>query len=81
MDCTNILLGVPFFIGGKATIIPYLGRCEIEKKGQPFVLKSIPVPRSTSVLSKLKGKQVIQAQRKFVLIAEGKEAKSKIEVD
>ena len=81
MDCTNILLGVPFFIARKATIIPYLGRCEIEKEGQPFILKSILVPRSTSLVSKVKGKQVIQAQRKFILTAEGKEAESKIEVD
>ena len=48
MDCTNILLGVPFFIARKATIIPYLGRCEIKKEGQPFILKLVPVPRSTS---------------------------------
>ena len=60
MDCTNILLGVPIFIAKKATIIPYLGRCEIEKEGQPFILKSVPVPRSTSLLSTLKGKQVVQ---------------------
>jgi len=59
MDCTNILLGVPFFIATKATIIPYLGIYEIEKEGQPFILKSVPVPRSTNFLSTLKGKQVI----------------------
>ena len=59
MDCTKVLLGVPFFIARKATIIPHLGRCEIEKEGQPFVLKSILVPRSTSLVSTLKGKQVI----------------------
>ena len=59
MDCTNVLLGVPFFIARKATIIPYLGRCEIEKEGQPFVLKLVPIPRSTSLISTLKGKQVI----------------------
>ena len=33
MDCTSILLGVPFLIARKATIIPYLGRCEIKKEG------------------------------------------------
>ena len=59
MDCTSILLGVPFFIARKATIIPYLGRCEIKKEGQPFILKSIPVPRDISFLSTLKGKQVV----------------------
>ena len=74
MDCTSILLGVPFLIARKATIIPYLGRCEIEKEGQPFVLKLFPVPRATSLLSTLKGKQVVQTQRKFVLTAEGAEA-------
>ena len=60
MDCTSILLGVPFFIARKATIIPYLGRCEIKKEGQLFVLKLIPVLRDTSLLSTLKGKQVVQ---------------------
>ena len=59
MDCTNILLGVPFFIARKAIIIPYLGSCEIEKEGQTFILKLVLVPRSTSFLSTLKGKQVI----------------------
>lgn len=81
MDCTSILLGVPFFIARKATIIPYLGRCEIEKEGQPFILKSVPVPRDSRFLSTLKGKQVVQTQRKFILTAEGKKARPKIEVD
>ena len=81
MDCTSILLEVPFFITRKATIIPYLGRCDIEKEGKRFILNLVPVPRSTSLVSTLKGKQVIQAQRKFVLIAEGKEEEPKIVVD
>lgn len=33
MDYTNVFLGVPFFIARKATIIPHLGRCEIENEG------------------------------------------------
>ena len=81
MDCTNVLLGVQFFIVRKATIISHLGICDIEKDGQPFILKSVLVPRSTSLVSKVKGKQVIQAQKKFILIAEGKEEELKTEVD
>ena len=56
MDCTNILLGVPFFIAMKATIIPHLRRCEIEKDGNHFILKLVLVPRSTSLVSKVKSK-------------------------
>ena len=81
MDCTSILFDVPFLIARKATIIPYLGRCEIEKEGQPFVLKSVLVPRATSLLSTLKDKQVVQTQRKFVLTEEGTKAGPKIGVD
>ena len=63
MDYTNVLLGVPFFITRKVTIIPYLRRCDIEKEGQPFILKSVLVPRSTSLLSTLKGKKGIRIRR------------------
>ena len=75
------MLGAPFFIAKKATIIPYLGRCEIEKEGQPFIFKLVLVPKSTSLVSTLKGKQVIQAQNNFFLTSEGKEAESKTEVE
>ena len=55
MDCTNVLLGVPYFIARKATII-HLGRCEIENDGQPFILKLVLVPKSTILVSTLKCK-------------------------
>lgn len=68
-------------IAREATIIPYLGRCEMEKDGQPFILKSVPIFRSTTLVFRVKDKQVIQAQRKFFLTTKGNEEELKIKMD
>eukprot|EP01018_Ginkgo_biloba_P015834 Gb_22750 [translate_table: standard] len=81
MDCTNVLLGIPFMINRKATITPYLGKCEIEKNGKPFILKLVLVSKLVALISRVEDKQVIQTPRKFVLTTKGKEEKSKKEMD
>jgi len=47
MDCTSVLLGVPFLIDRKATLIPYLGKCEMIKYGQNFILRMVIIPNFT----------------------------------
>ena len=59
MDCTNVLLGIPFLIARKDTIISYLGKYEKQKNGQPFILKSIPISRLIALVSRVKDKKVI----------------------
>lgn len=69
MDCTNILVGIPFLHDRKAHIIPYQEKCIVTKGDESFVIHLAPIPRATSLLvNKAQAKCLVQASHKFVLI-------------
>ena len=43
MDCTNILVGIPFLHDRKAHIIPYQGKCIVTKDDESFVIHAEPI--------------------------------------
>ena len=68
MDCTDILVGIPFLYDRKAHIIPYQGKCIVTKGDESFVIHTA-TPRATSlIVNKLQAKRLVQASQKFVLI-------------
>ena len=60
MDCTDILVGIPFLHDRKAHIIPYQGKCIVTKGDESFVIH-IATPRATSLLvNKAQAKRLVQ---------------------
>ena len=69
MDCTNVLVGIPFLYDRKAHIILYQGKCIVTKDEESFVIHAVPIPRATSLLvNKAQAKRLVQASQKFILI-------------
>ena len=61
MDCTDILVGIPFLHDRKAHIIPYQGKCIVTKGDESFVIHTT-TPRATSLLmNKAQAKRLVQA--------------------
>ena len=50
IDCTNILVGIPFLHDRKAHIIPYQGKYIVTKDDESFIIHATPTPRATSLL-------------------------------
>jgi len=62
MDCTNILVGIPFLHDRKTHIIPYQDKCIVTKGDESFVIHATPIQRATSLLvNKAQAKQLVQA--------------------
>ena len=69
MDCTDVLVGIPFLHDRKAIIIPYQGKCIVSMDDKSIVIHVTPTPRATSLLvNKAQAKRLVQASQKFVLI-------------
>lgn len=69
MNCTNVLVVIPFLHDRKAHIIPYQGKCIVTKDDESFVIHVVPIQRATSLLlNKAQAKRLVQASQKFVLI-------------
>ena len=43
MDCTNVLVGIPFLHDRKAHIILYQGKCIVTKDDESFVIHATPI--------------------------------------
>ena len=62
MDCSNILVGIPFLHDIKAQILPYKGKCIVTKDDESFVIHITPIQRATSLLvNKAQTKRLVQA--------------------
>lgn len=62
MDCTDVLVGIPFLHDRKATIIPYQEKCIVSKDDKSIVIHATPTLRATSLLvNKVQAKWLVQA--------------------
>ena len=50
IDCTDVLVGIPFFHDRKATIIPYQVKCIVSMDDKFISIHVTPTPRATSLL-------------------------------
>lgn len=62
MDCTDVLVSIPFLHDRKATIIPYQSKCIVSMDDKSIVIQTIPTPKDTSLLmNKVQAKWLVQA--------------------
>lgn len=62
IDCTDILVGIPFLHDRKDTIILYQGKCIVSMDDKSIIIHATPTPRATSLLeNKAQAKWLMQA--------------------
>lgn len=52
MDCTNVLVGIPFLHDRKAHIIPYQEKFIVNKDDESFVIRVAPIQTASLLVKK-----------------------------